>query len=89
MEALAMTLAKEERPNGIRVNVVRPGLVETDMGVKLAKATMGIKDIQELYPLSPFGRVGIPSDIGNTVAFLVSEAGEYITGATIKVSGGA
>ncbi|MFC1977619.1 SDR family NAD(P)-dependent oxidoreductase [Chloroflexota bacterium] len=88
IEALASTLAKEERPNGIRVNVVRPGLVETDMGRRLAKATRGVQDIRELYPSSPFGRVGQPSDIGNTVAFLVSEKGAYITGATLKVSGG-
>ena len=89
MEALAMTLAKEEKPNGIRVNVIRPGLVETLMGERLAKATMGVKDIKELYPLSPFGRVGLPSDIGNMAAFLCSEKAEYITAAVIRVSGGA
>jgi len=89
MEALAMTLAKEEKPNGIRVNVIRPGLVETRMGERLAKATMGVKDIKELYPLSPFGRVGLPSDIGNMAAFLCSEKAEYITAAVIRVSGGA
>ncbi|MBN1614446.1 MAG: SDR family oxidoreductase [Deltaproteobacteria bacterium] len=88
LEALAMTLAKEERPNNIRVNVIRSGLVETEMGVRLAKATMGIKDIQELYPVSPFGRVGLPSDAGKTVAFLCSKDAEYITCATIRVSGG-
>jgi len=88
MEALASTLAKEELPNGIRVNVVRPGLVETQMGSRLVKATRGVQDIKELYPSSPFGRVGQPSDIGNAVAFLVSQEGEYITDAVIKVSGG-
>ena len=88
LEALAMTLAKEERPNNIRVNVIRSGLVETVMGERLAKATMGVKDIKDLYPVSPFGRVGIPSDAGKTVAFLCSKGAEYITGATIKVSGG-
>ena len=47
LEALAFTLAKEERANGIHVNVVAPGLVETDMGVRLAKA-MGSPDIRAL-----------------------------------------
>lgn len=89
MEALAMTLAKEEMPHGIRVNVIRPGLVETIMGERLAKAVMGVKDIKDLYPVSPFGRVGLPADIGNTAAFLCSQEAEYITAAVIRVSGGA
>ena len=42
LEALAFTLAKEERPHGIHVNVVAPGLVETDMGVRLARAMTGV-----------------------------------------------
>ena len=88
MEALALTLAKEERPNGIRVNILRPGLVETEMGRRLAKATRGVQDIAELHSSSPFGRVGIPSDLGHVAVFLASAKGEYITGATIKISGG-
>ncbi len=88
IEALAQTLAKEERPNNIRVNIVRPGLVETEMGRRLARATRGVEDIKELNATSPFGRVGQPSDIGNLVAFLCSQKGEYITAAAIKVSGG-
>jgi NAD(P)-dependent dehydrogenase (short-subunit alcohol dehydrogenase family) len=88
MEALAITLSKEERPNGIRVNILRPGLVETEMGRRLARATRGVQDIKDLYPSSPFGRVGQPSDLANAAVFLTSAAGEYITGATIKVSGG-
>ncbi len=88
IEALAMTLAKEERPNGIRVNVLRPGLVETEMGRRLARATRGVQDIAELHSSSPFGRVGIPSDLGHAAVFLASAKGEYITGATLKISGG-
>lgn len=88
MEALAKTLAKEERPRGIRVNVIRPGLVETEMGRRLAKARFGVDDIRDLYATSAFGRVCQPYDIGNLAVFLASEEGEYITGQIIAVSGG-
>jgi len=89
MEALALTLAKEEVGNGIHVNIIRPGLVETDMGSRLAQATRGVKDIKDLYTTSPFGRVGQPYDIGNAAAFLASDKAGYITGAILKISGGA
>ena len=46
LEALARTLAHEERRNGIHVNIVAPGLVVTDMGQRLARATTGVEDIQ-------------------------------------------
>ena len=88
MEALAETVAKEERANGIRVNIIRPGVVETEMGRRLMRASRGIQNIKDMYATSPFGRVCQPSDIANVVAFLVSEKGEYISAATIKVSGG-
>lgn len=88
IEALAKTLAKEERPHGIRVNVIRPGLVETEMGRRLAKARFGVEDIKDLYDTSPFGRVAQPYDIGNLAVFLASEQGGYITGEVIAVSGG-
>ena len=48
MEALAFGLAKEERANGIHVNVVAPGLVETEMGRRLVKATRGVDDLRKL-----------------------------------------
>src|SRR5436305_1595360 len=48
LEALARTLAKEERRNNIHVNVVAPGLVETEMGRRLVKGAMGVDDIGTL-----------------------------------------
>ena len=48
LEALALTLAKEEVRNGIRVNIVAPGLVITDMGVRLVRARPGTDDIDAL-----------------------------------------
>jgi 3-oxoacyl-[acyl-carrier protein] reductase len=88
LEALAKTMAKEERPNNIRVNTVAPGLVETEMGKRLARATRGVQDIRELDASSPFGFVCQPEDIGNAVAFLCSEAGRYITNDVLYVDGG-
>lgn len=88
LEALAKTLAKEEIGNNIRVNVVAPGLVETEMGKRLARATRGVQDIQELAPSSPFGLVCQPDDVAAMVAFLCSEAARYITHQVIYVDGG-
>ena len=88
IEALAKTLAKEERDHGIRVNVVAPGLVESQMGFRLARATRGVQDIREMDAQSPFGFVCQPEDIGNMVAFLCSEEGRYITNEVIYVDGG-
>lgn len=86
MEALALTIAKEERVNGIRCNVVKPSLTVTDMGVRLSKARGG--DIRDLDKTSPFGRVSVPEDVAKVVAFLVSDANPYANGQRIAVDGG-
>jgi NAD(P)-dependent dehydrogenase (short-subunit alcohol dehydrogenase family) len=88
MEALALTLFKEVRHHGIRVNIVAPGLVETEMGRRLVAATAGVKDLRELDAQSPFGHVCQPEDISNVVRFLVSDRGAYVTGERIYVHGG-
>jgi 3-oxoacyl-[acyl-carrier protein] reductase len=89
LEALAMTLAKEERSHGIRVNVVAPGLVKTEMGRRLARGALGVEDIHQLDATSPFGHVCRPEDVASVVAFLVGEGGHYVTGQRIYVDGGA
>lgn len=88
MEALALTLSNEERGHGVHVNIVAPGLVETDMGTRLAVATAGVKDIHELDRSMPYGRVCQPQDIANVVRFLVSPYASYVTGEKINVHGG-
>jgi NAD(P)-dependent dehydrogenase (short-subunit alcohol dehydrogenase family) len=88
LEALAFTLAKEEKKHGIRVNVVAPGLVETEMGRRLAKGAMGVDDLRKLDAVMPFGRVCQPEDVANAVRFLVSERAGYITGEKLNVHGG-
>ena len=88
MEALAYTLAKEEKVNGIRVNIVAPGLVDTEMGQRLVKATQGVEDIRELDEGMPFGRVCQPEDVANVVRFLVSDQNSYLTGERLYCDGG-
>lgn len=87
-EALALTLAKEERGNGVRTNIVAPGLTVTDMGARLAKATQGVADIHELDARSPFGRVSTPEDVAGAVAYLVSADAGYVNGQKISLNGG-
>lgn len=88
IEALAITLSKEERQHGIHVNIVAPGLVDTEMGLRLAKATQGVHDIRELDKTMPFGHVCKPSDIADVVRYLVSERAGYVSGQRIYVDGG-
>ena len=89
LEALAFTLAKEEVRNGIHVNVVAPGLIETEMGRRLVKGTMGVDDIGTLHASMPLGRVCQPEDVADVVRYLVSERAGYVTGQRIYVEGGA
>jgi NAD(P)-dependent dehydrogenase (short-subunit alcohol dehydrogenase family) len=88
MEALAFTLAKEVRGKGVRVNIVAPGLVDTEMGRRLMKGAAGIDDIRTLDASSPFGRVCTPEDVASVVRFLVSDGGSYVTGVRVRVDGG-
>ena len=87
MEALAQTLAKEERKNGIRTNIVSPSLTVTEMGTRLVKARSGA-DIHDLDATSPFGRVSVPEDVAAAVLFFVSNANPYCNGQKLNVDGG-
>jgi NAD(P)-dependent dehydrogenase (short-subunit alcohol dehydrogenase family) len=87
MEALARTLANEERQHGVRVNIVSPGLVDTDLGRRFVRAAHG-RDIAELAPLLPFGRVCRPEDIADVVRWLASDRAAYLSGENIVVNGG-
>jgi len=88
MEALALTLAKEEREHGIRTNIVAPALTVTEMGRRLTKATAGVDDIHQLDARSPFGRVSVPEDVAAAVVWLVSSANPYANGQKININGG-
>lgn len=86
-EALAFTLASEERRHGIHVNVVAPGLVVTEMGRRLVRS-WGTDDIASLDASFPFGRVARPEDVARVALFLCSEQAGYVTGEKLYVDGG-
>jgi len=91
LEALALTLFKEERPHGIHVNIVAPGLTETDMGIRLAVAAFGAKsrdNLRDLDARMPFGHVCQPSEVADVVRFVVSDRAGYLSGQRIYVDGG-
>ncbi len=80
---MARTLAAEWGVYGIRVNVVMPGLVATPKVMALPEP------VREAMSASlPLGRVGEPAELAGTIAFLLSPAAAYITGAVIRVDGG-
>ncbi len=87
-ESLAFTLAKEEARNGIHVNIVVPGLSNTEMGRRLVKAAMKIDEIHDLNDRFPLGRVCEPEDTANAVRFFVSDAASNVTGQRMVVDGG-
>ena len=80
---LTKTMARELAPRNITVNAVAPGFIDTEMTRVLDEK---IKD--KLIEQIPLSRLGLPEDIANSVAFLVSSRSSYITGQVLNVNGG-
>ena len=77
------SLAQEVASRGITVNVVAPGLIETDMTRQLTEQSQ-----QNWADRIPLGRLGSPGDVASAVRFLVSDEASYITGHVLAVNGG-
>ena len=86
VDAVTRSLAKELGPRKIRVNAINPGMVETE-GVHAA-GIMESDFRKEIETKTPLGRIGQSEDIAPAVVFLASEDSAWITGETMKVSGG-
>jgi NAD(P)-dependent dehydrogenase (short-subunit alcohol dehydrogenase family) len=83
IDTMTTGLAKELAPHGIRVNAVRPGLIESDFHLH---ATPG--RVERIAPLIPMQRAGTADEVAEAVMWLASAAASYVTGAFIDVTGG-
>jgi glucose 1-dehydrogenase/3-oxoacyl-[acyl-carrier protein] reductase len=85
LEALTRNMSAEMTPQGIRVNCVHPGLIDTDMTAWVMKDPALLPVV--LAQIS-MGRAGQPREVGMVAAFLASDAANYVTGQSIFVDGG-
>ena len=83
IDTMTIGLAKELAPEGIRVNAVRPGLIESDFHTHASPGR-----VERMTPLVPMQRVGTAEEVAQAVLWLASPAASYVTGAFIEVTGG-
>ncbi len=83
IDTLTVGLAREVGAEGIRVNAVNPGLIDTEIH------NVGAGDrLQRLLPAVPMGRVGTPEEVAEVILWLLSDAASYVTGARVPIGGG-
>ncbi len=80
---LTRSLCKELGPKGIRVNMISPGIVETDLVARLTPEQRA-----QYAKLSSLGRLGQPGDVADVVLFLASDHARFVNGVNIAVDGG-
>jgi NAD(P)-dependent dehydrogenase (short-subunit alcohol dehydrogenase family) len=84
LNTMTLGLAREVAREGIRVNAVEPGLVETEMH----EAIGGVKRTERLMGTIALGRAAAPEEIADPVLYLLSDSAAYVTGAVLRAAGG-
>ncbi|CAN7416361.1 SDR family oxidoreductase [Caballeronia sp. LjRoot34] len=84
IDTLTIGLAKELGPEGVRVNAVRPGLIDTEIHASGGKPDRAA----QLGSLAPLGRPGTADEVAESIVWLLSDASAYVTGALLDVAGG-
>lgn len=84
IDSFTIGLAREVAAEGIRVNLVRPGIIDTDI-----HASGGLPDrARDMAAAIPMQRAGAPEEVAQSILYLLSDAASYVTGAALNVSGG-
>lgn len=84
VDAMTVGLAKEVSGDGVRVVGVAPGTVDTRIHADAGEPGR----VERVAPTIPLGRAGDPAEIGEAIAWLMSDAASYVTGTTLRVAGG-
>lgn len=85
IDLLMKSMAQELAPQKIRINSIGPGAIQTPINIEVWSDE---KAREDLLTLIPYGRIGLPEDIGKVAAWLASDESDYITGTTIFADGG-
>ncbi|HMB47738.1 MAG TPA: SDR family oxidoreductase, partial [Afifellaceae bacterium] len=84
IDAMTIGLAREVADEGIRVNAVRPGIIDTEI-----HADGGYPDrAEQIKDTIPMKRAGTPQEVAETIVWLLSDKASYCTGAVLNVTGG-
>lgn len=86
IEGMARAAALEVAASGVRINVIRPAIIQTDMTQGAFGGAAAVD--AHLGPMHPVGRVGRPEEVAGAVLWLASDAAAFVTGTTINIDGG-